>query len=307
MGEPQPESVQPAIPLFARMKFGLIRRLFQAVLLVLGPTGLYHLARAFGYCEWAVNYKRRHRFHQQMNVIFGHGYQPRSMRHACRRYFVRTRCDKLFYLIFDLLTDEQIRQRIHIVNRESFDRSVDRGKGLYVALAHFGTQHTSGLLMRFLGYDVAGVRDRDEGALRRYIQQRLNSRFSQFRTATIFYADAFPRDLYRWFKKNGILGSALDAERVRDQRLKRVKVELFGQTKEYLTGTLQIALRCRAAIHQGFIISKPGFHYELHATDTLADPDHQQDNPECVQHIMQTYARNLEAYLRKYPDHVSRI
>ena len=127
------------------------------------------------------------------------------------------------------------------------------------------------------------------------------------RAARIFYADDLPRDIYRWFQSGGLLGSALDTERAKNSNLKRVAVEIFGEKKEFLTGTIQIALRCKAAIHQGFIVSKPNFHYDLLGSPVLIDPDKGQDTEAVVQELMQAYARNIEAHLREFPELVSRI
>ena len=295
------------VPWSIRFKFGLSRFFFGAVLKCFSLSGLYALGKAFGICEWLVNHKRRRRFHERMKQLFGDQYDRRRMRSACRRYFVRLRCDRIYYLIFDLLPPEKIIRRIHFPQRELIDASDTRGRGVYMAMSHLGAQHVAGLLMCFLGYKTAAVRDRNEGPLRRYVQERFARRFSEVRAARIFYADDLPRDIYRWFQSGGLLGSALDTERAKNPNLKRAAVEIFGEKKEFLTGTIQIALRCKAAIHQGFIVSKPNFHYDLLGSPVLIDPDEGQDTEAVVQELMQAYARNIEAHLREFPELVSRI
>ena len=295
------------LPVLFRVKFAAIRGLLWLVAKCLSLKGLFLVGQIFGTCEWLLDYKRRRRFHQTMEHVFDGKYGAKETCGACRKYFMRIRCDKLYYLIFDLLPKEKIRRRIHFPQQHLLDESLTRGQGLYIALSHFGAQHVAAVLMCFLGYEVAGVRDRQESPLRRYIQQKFAARFSEVRAAKIFFADAFPRDIYRWFQGNGLLGSALDAERVRNSRLKKMPVRVFGETKEYLTGTVQIALRCGAAIYQGFVVSKPNYHYELIVLPLHSDAGHSQDSPEVLGQIMQTYARNIEAQTRLFPDHVSKI
>ncbi len=290
-----------------RFKFGVSRCFFGAVLKCFSLSGLYALGRAFGVCEWLVNHKRRRRFHERMKKLFGDEYDARRMRSACRRYFVRLRCDRIYYLVFDLLPPEKIIRRIHFPQRDLIDASVARGRGVYMAMSHLGAQHVAGLLMCFLGYTTAAVRDRNEGPLRRYVQERFARRFSEVRAARMFYTDDLPRDIYRWFQSGGLLGSALDTERAGYPNLKRAAVEIFGEKKEFLTGTMQIALRCKAAIHQGFIVSKPNFHYDMLGSPVLIDPDEGRDTEAVVQELMQAYARNIEAHLRQFPEFVSRI
>jgi len=298
---PNDEQPKP-LPALARVKFALARRMLWLIARCTSLSGLYLVGQTFAICEWALDFRRRRRFHQRMREIFAEQYDRAASKAACQRYFVRTRCDKFYSLVFDLLPAEQVTRRIHFPRRRLFDTSLERGKGVYVALSHHGAQHISGMLMSMLGYRVAGVRDRHEGALRRYIQELFSDRL-----ARIFYADSFPRELFRWFKGNGILGSALDVERQREAHHKRFPVTLFGETKEYLGGPMQIALRCRAAIHQGFIVSRPWYNYELLCSDPLTDPDASEDAPEVLQHVMQLYASNIEAHVRCYPDHISKI
>ncbi len=295
------------VPWSIRFKFGLSRCFFGAVLKCASLSGLYALGKSFGVCEWLVNHKRRRRFHERMRQLFGDQYDRRRMRSACRRYFVRLRCDRIYYLVFDLLPPEKIIRRIHFPQRDLIDASLARGHGVYMAMSHLGAQHVAGLLMCFLGYKTAAVRDRNEGPLRRYVQERFARRFSEVRAARMFYTDDLPRDIYRWFQSGGLLGSALDTERAGYPNLKRAAVEIFGEKKEYLTGTIQIALRCKAAIHQGFIVSKPNFHYDLLGSPALIDPDEGRDTQAVVQELMQAYAHNIEEHLRQFPELVSRI
>ncbi|MCG3136307.1 MAG: hypothetical protein HJJLKODD_00134 [Phycisphaerae bacterium] len=307
MNTPAESSTVPPLSAGVRFKFALVRGLLFLIARLFSLSGLYYFGQLFGTCEWLINFKRRRRYHQHMSHFWGPEYSSRPWPGACRRYFMRTRCDRFYYLIFDLLPKDKIIRRIRFPNRPQFDAALQRGKGIYVAVSHFGSQHVAGLLMSFMGYNAAGVRDPHEGALRRYIQQKFSDRFAEVRQAKIFYADSFPRELYRWFQDNNILSSALDVNRERAPHLKRVTVQFGNHQAEFLTGTLQIALRCQAAIYQGFAISRPRFIYELAVFPLVENPDQSMDNPESLQTIMQRYANMNEQFLRDYPDHVTRI
>jgi len=115
----------------------------------------------------------------------------------------------------------------------------------------------------------------------------------------MLYADSFPRDIYRCFQENRVLGSALDVGRVRGQALKTCPVQIFGQTREYLTGTLQVALRCGATICQAFVVSRPNFYFRLIVKPPLqvqSAPDHA-EHPELVARLMQMYADGIAAHV----------
>jgi lauroyl/myristoyl acyltransferase len=271
-------------------------------------TGLYLFGQFFGTCEWLINFKRRRRFMQNLLMVYGNPPDglPPTARGACRQHFMRTRCDKLFYLIFDKLPREKILKRIKFHDRHIIDDALALDKGVYVCMSHHGSHHVLILLMALMGYKVAGVRDRNEGPLRKYVQQKYDETFPEFRSIKMFFADTYPRDLYRCFGEGRILGSALDVSRNRGAHLRTAPVRLFGKEREFLTGTLQIALRCGAPIVQGFVVSSKNFYFHLIPVGPLVDPATATDTPETVHTAMQAYADNIAAHIQKYPDHLSK-
>jgi lauroyl/myristoyl acyltransferase len=228
------------------------------------------------------------------------------MRRACLLHFTRTRCDKLFYLIFDKLPREKILNRIRFHNRHIIDDALARNSGAYVCLSHVGSHHVCSLLMALLGYKVAGVRDRNEAPLRRYVQRKYEETFPEFRDIRMLFADTYPRDIYRVFQQNYILGSALDVGRHRGGHLRTTTVTMFDQKREFLTGTMQIALRCKAPVIQGFVVSKKNFYFHLVAHGPLVDPDDPRDEAHILQEVMQLYADNIADHIREYPCHISK-
>lgn len=301
-------SEESPVPFLARVKFMLVRGFLYGWARCFSLKGLYLFGQFFGTCEWLINHKRRRRFRQNLLEVYGHPPEglPRTARWACWRHFTRTRCDKLFYLIFDKLPREKILKRVRFHNRRLIDEALKRNKGVYVCLSHHGSHHVLVLLMTLLGYKAAGVRDRNEGALRRYIQEKYNEIFPEFRDIKLFFADTYPRDLYRCFAEGRILGTALDVLRNRGPHLRTAKVQLFGREREFLTGTMQIALRCGAPIIQGFVVSRKNFYFHLIPKGPLVDPDTARDEPEILQAAMQRYADNIAEHVQKYPDHLSK-
>jgi len=291
-----------------RMKFMLVRGFLWAWARSFSLKGLYLFGQFFGTCEWLINYKRRRRFHENMNQIFGAAFEQNRgvLRWACWRHFTRIRCDKLFYLIFDKLPREKILNRIRFHNREILDEAIRRNKGVYVCMSHNGSHHVLILLMALMGYRVAGVRDKNEGALRKYVQEKYDETFPEFRAIRMFFADSYPRDLYRCFRDGFILGSALDVARQRSAHLRTSEVKMFGQEREFLTGPMHIALRCGAPILQGFVVSSKNFYFKLIVKEPLVDPDTAGDDPATVQNAMQHYADNIAEHLMAYPDHISK-
>lgn len=300
--------VEKRVSWLARLKFDLVRWFLWGWVRVFSLKGLYLFGRFFGSIEYALNFNRRRRYRRELRRIFPEGLSSTREKRIIRDYFRRTRCDKLFYLVFDRLPREKIMRRIRFHGRQYLDEALARGQGGYVMLSHHGSHHVAGLLMALLGYRCAGVRDRNEGAIRRYVQEKYAKTFPEFAAIRVLYADTFPREIYRCFRENLIVGSALDVSRVRGLTLKTCPVRIFGQERDFLTGTLQVALRCRATICQAFVVSRPNFYFRLIVLPPLHVPA--DDDPEesaLIAEIMQEYANGIEAHVREHPDHLSRI
>lgn len=306
----RPPPAPARVSWWARTKFGIVRWLLLGIVRTLSLSGLYWFARAFGTIEYLINFKRRARYRAELRRVFPEGLARAREKRIILSSFRRMRADKLLYLIFDRLPREKIMRRIRFHGREHIDAGLQSGNGVYVLLSHHGSHHVAALLMALMGYKCAGVRDRNEGALRLHMQQRFAERFPEFAAIRVLYADSFPRDIYRCFRENRVVGTALDVGRVRGLTLKTCPVQIFGQTREFLTGTVQIALRCKSTILQGFVVSRRNFYFRLIATPPLhrpSDIDAPADEDALLAEIMQRYADGIAAHVREHPDHLSRV
>jgi lauroyl/myristoyl acyltransferase len=295
---------------YVRAKFALVRYLLWGWARMFSLKGLYMLGQAFGTLEYLVNFKRRARYRQALAKVFPEGMSAARRRKITLDSFRRTRCDKLLYLVFDRLPREKILHRVRFHGREHVDAALRRGNGVYLMFSHHGSHHVFGLLLSLLGYKVAGIRDRNEGAVRVYMQQRLNETFPEIaETFRVYFADDFPRTTYRCFEDNYLVGSALDVSRVRGESSRTCPVRILGENREFLTGTLRIALRCGATIAQLFLVSRPNFYFRLIVQPPMYIPHGEEngDSPQLVADLMQRYADGIEAHVREHPDHLSRI
>lgn len=307
-----PPTPDAPIPLLTRARIAFVRAFLVAWARCFSLTGLYRLGQFFGTCEYLCDYNRRRRVNSQLTRFFRDQATPAWRRRMARRYFMRVRCDKMFYTIMDRLPRAKLMNRIKFIGREEFDAALARGRGVYVALCHFGSHHVAGMLMALMGYRLVGVRDPKESAVRRYIQQKYRETFPEVAAMKYFYAGAFPRELYRHLRDNSIVASLIDVDRRRGEHLSTATVTLFDEDREFLTGPIKIALRCGAAIVQGFVISRPKFYYrlvlagELDADATPAGGSEADEDARIVR-MLQQYARRVEDHARECPDHLMRI
>ncbi len=299
-------SPRRAIGWYTRAKFEFVRGFLWAWTRTFSLRGLYLLGVWFGTLEYLINFKRRARYARQLRRIFPEGISEARRRRITLSYFRRTRCDKLYYLIFDKLPREKILRRIKFQGRDYLDEALARGNGVYVMLSHHGSHHVAGVLMALLGYRCAGVRDPNEGAIRIYMREKYATTFPEFGAIRVLYADSFPREIFRCFHENRVVGTALDVGRVRGTTLKTCEVNVFGEQREFLTGTVQVAMRCRATVVQAFVVSRRNFYYRLIVKPPLHVPSEDVEAPPLPE-LMQRYADGIAVHVREHPDHLSRV
>ncbi len=299
-------SVEPRLGIWERIAFHLAHTTTSVLLAVLGLGGLYRLGRSFGTIEWLINYKRRRRFGAALRRVFGGDLHSRDRRRWTREHFMHTRCDKLFYLLFDRLPRDRAIDLLAFDNESLLRAAVERGHGAYTAMAHHGALHVLALLIVLRGYKLAGVRDRQEGALRRWVQHRLDVRYPEIGRMRVLFADSFPREIFRCFEEGYLVASAMDVSRVRFEHQKTEEVTICGERRAFLSGPLRIAIRCGAPALQAFVIPESGFRYRLELVNLLADPAGVTNEDQAVEAAMKVYAANVERFMRTWPSLLTR-
>lgn len=277
------------------------------MLAVFSLRGLYHFGRMFGTVEYLLDFKRRRRFREALGTILERKPTGPERRKWTHRFFVDSRCDKLFYLILDRLPREQAAQLLTIENEPLLRDCVNRGHGVFFGLSHVGSQHIGGVLLTQKGYKVTGVRDRNQSGMRRYVQDRLDRRHAGTEPVRMLFADSFPRETIRCYRDGCIVGSAIDIHRIRGEHQRVEYAEMFGEKRPFLTGPLRIALRCRAPVLHGFVTHDSHFRYRFELAGMLIDPETVEDEEAAVTQAVRTYARHLQDRLKSRPSLVTRI
>lgn len=296
-----------SIPPLVRARIAFVRAFLVAWIRAFSLSGLYKLGQCFGTLEYATDYKRRRRVRAKLTSFFKDEFPPSWHRRVARRYFMRVRCDKMFYTIMDRIPRGKLMNRIKMIGREHIDAALARNHGVYIALCHFGAHHVAGLMTALLGYRIVGVRDPKESHVRRYIRNKYRETFPEVAEMKMFLASSFPREIYRHLSSNKIVASLLDVDRRRGDATKTHPVEIFGEKREFLTGPVQIAVRREAPTLQGFVESRKNFYYRIVVTPPLVDHETHADENQIVATVMQRYADSVEQFARRHPDHLMNI
>jgi lauroyl/myristoyl acyltransferase len=295
------------IPPLVRARIAAVRVFLVAWSKAFSMSGLYKLGQFFGTLEYLTDYKRRRRVYTKLGSLFKDEFPRSWYRKTTWRYFMRVRCDKMFYTIMDRIPRGKLMNRIKMFGREDLDAAIAKNRGVYVALCHFGAHHVAGLMAALLGYRLAGVRDPKESHVRRYIQDKYRETFPEVAEMQMFHTTSFPRAIYRQFKEKKIVASLLDVDRSRGDNTRTMPVTIFGETREFLTGPVQIAVRCGAPTLQGFVESRKNFYYRLIVTPLLIVPEGADDEDGVISRVLQRYADGVEAFARRHPDHLMNI
>jgi lauroyl/myristoyl acyltransferase len=297
----------PALSSWERAASDVLHVIVLGMQRVVGFGGLHAFGRFFGTLEWLINHKRRRRFRKSHARILGRKPKFGEWWPAGMRFAQRVRCNKLYYLIIDAQADKRTAPHLEIRNRELLDEAYARGQGVYLAMSHQGDHHVAGMLLARAGYPIAGVRDPNEGSVKRYVQNRFARVRPDFPWPPVLRTGDFPRDIYRCLQHGKVLMSLMDVTKIRTEQQKAETVTVFGQERRFVTGPLHIAYRCRTPVLQAFIEEGPGYRYTLNVVELLMDPDEVTDVRAAVWSAVTRYAANLEAFMKDRPYLVSRI
>ena len=304
--EPRPPDVAVITP-WEHVSFSVAHGVVSLLLAGLGLRGLHRFGRCFGTIEWMINFKRRRRFARALAHIAGEELPAVRRRRVTRAWFMQSRCDRLFYLVFDRIDRRQAMALFTVEGRELLDDALTLGRGANVAMSHHGPHHVAALLLSLLGYKTAGVRERHESGMKRFIQKRLDERYPEFQRMRVIFEDSFAREIYRCYQEGYVVGSLLDVRRVRRPNQKAETVRLFGREQQLLTGPLRIALRCGTPILQAFMLPEPGFRYRFIIRPLVPDPGKVEDEDATVAEAARAYASEMERCVRATPHLLSRV
>jgi len=298
---------RPALTVGQSVTLGVAHAAASVLLSVLRLRGLYWFACLFGVAEYVIDRRRRRRFARALAMILERKPTARERRKWTLAFFMQTRCDKLFYFIIDRLPRDKIDSLVRVSDEALLQESLGRGKGALFGLQHLGSHHIGGMLLALQGFKIAGVRDANESAIRRFMQDRWERRHPDLPRIRYAFSDTFPREIYRWYREGYLIGAAMDLLKVRDPKQKVTWLEVFGARRPFLTGPMRIALRSGAPVLHGWVEPLGGFRYELVVAGRLIDPNEVTDEEAAIDQAVRMYAATLENTLKRRPSLLSRL
>ena len=178
-------------------------------------------------------------------------------------------------------------------NRERLDKAYEKGKGIIVLTAHFGSWELMAAALRENG--CPGVTIGRRIYFKKY-DDFLN-KLRRSRDVEVIYRDESPRKMLKTLKKNWIVGIVADQD---VDSVDGVFVNFFGRPAYTPSGPVVLARASGAVLLPVFIIREGNWHtIAIEEPVELADTGNKEAD---LISNTQKWSNVVESYIRKYPD-----
>jgi KDO2-lipid IV(A) lauroyltransferase len=276
----------------------------------------YHVALSIGKIVGFVSYfllsgKRRVLF-EEYRIIFpdkGNAAIGRIVRDA----FILWSMNEIEYLLHGKIDSNNVQDIINVEGLSLLDESLKRGKGVMLATFHFGCHLQVMPGLGFRGYDISQVANEWTPAINqaagnpvsrfwaeRVYRIRLKHSGSKLPAKVIpVRTGSFPRPLFDFLHKNGVVVIALDGRDVG----KLIQIPfLHYKACPFAAGPINLAMRTKAAVHPIFIVREENGRNRIIIEREIA-LEQKQSREETVAHNTRKVIEVLEAYMLQYPAH----
>lgn len=182
-------------------------------------------------------------------------------------------------------SEQYIRERIAIENKELLEEAFSKGKGVVIATGHIGALEMGPVRLAVDGYTVTSVY---QGVRNPYVEDYISRKRSVFGSKVARKGMGL-RDAVKALDRGEVVIILGD----QDGGKRGAFVPFFGKTASTLKGPADLALRTGAPMITGYLIrEKDG--YRMFGTKRIPHSD--------VETMMAEYNSDLEAVIRRYPD-----
>ena len=191
------------------------------------------------------------------------------------------------------LDADYITAHINIENRNYFDESLAKGKGVIALTAHIGNWELGGALISHLGYPFVAVALPHKNIM-------VNNFFNKQRESKGMKVIPFGKAVRQCLdalKENKIVALVGD----RDFSEKGVVVDFFGKPTSLPVGAAAFALKTGAAIVPGFFVRNPDGKFTLRLEKPIEYRETADREADLIE-IVKKGKYVIEDYIKKYPE-----
>jgi len=178
-------------------------------------------------------------------------------------------------------------------NRDRLDKAYERGRGIVLLTAHFGSWELMAAALRENGYPGVTIGRR----IYFHKYDDFLNKLRKSRDVEVIYRDESPRKMLKTLKKNWIVGIVADQD---VDSVDGVFVDFFGRKAYTPSGPVVLARASGAVLLPVFIIREGDWH--TIAIDNPIDLRDTGDKEADLIYNTQKWSNVVESYIRKYPD-----
>lgn len=277
---------------------------FRSVIKRLPMDVNYAVARFVSLVFYIVSGKRRRSVYDEVRRLFGPLADEKSIRRITRKSFDIYLKRQVENLLFGLLTKDELDRISVIEGLENIDKSLERGNGVIMLLAHFGSMLLPLPVLGYRGYKVLQVGGRpllEKSPLHKKLFE-LRSRETDKMPFKFVQTDRYLGPIVRELKNNGIVVIAFDGRTGN----KWIPIKIMGRMAQFSPTPFRLAISSGAAIVPTYVVRGKDNRHRI-----IFEPPMElkilDDEEETLKVNTEEYAKIFERYVSNYPCHFAMI
>lgn len=277
---------------------------FRVFIRVLPLNLIYFIGVTGGNILYYISKKKSKIISEELKLILPN-ISAAQMQRIIRSCFENYCVSEIEVLLYPLMNRKLMEKMVKIEGKEYLDNALSNGKGVILFQAHFGAFQ---MVMPAIGYNGYAMNqisasasvwkmDSNMGIQKKSLD--LKARYEYTLPVRHISIASSMRPAFRALENNEILGITVDGGGGK----KVVPVKFLGRDANFQRGGADIAIRTGAEVIPAFIITEKGLKHRLILHPRIAINNEMQDKNENIKRVMQEFAKTLEGYVLRYPNH----
>ena len=241
----------------------------------------------------------------ELELLFGKGtFTNTEMNEIIVKTLRNFRKDLFEIWSFPRLNKKKAEELCTIVGMEHLENALKKGKGVIIALCHFGSYKMILPCLGYKGYKITQVAanpidltGKEKSVVKNKTMQ-IEYECEKSLPAHFFYIGGTPRQIYRVLQNNEILVMSLDG--ILDPH--RISAPFLQRKIRLSPSLLKIAERTKAAILPVFTIREKNDKHTIIIGNEIA-PGDGDDKEEQETNVLFKFGSLMEQYVKEYPSH----
>jgi len=272
-------------------------------------TVSYKAANIAGILYYLLSRKKRRLMGQELALIYSGKRSRKQIDKIIKHSFIIYCKNQIEVFLYPVLTPSLTQRMTNIKGLEYVDNTLKGGKGVILALAHFGNNQLIMPAFGHRGYEInqlSAPATTWENMIEN--QSKMSKRALKIRTE---HENLLPvkhinvlvsiRPAFRCLRDNKLLGFAVDG----GGGNKRIKVDFLNRKALLPPGVVELAIRTGAVLLPTFVVRQKDNSHQVYIKNAVELQD-TGDRDRDLKANMQKIADIIEKYVYAYPDHYVR-